>query len=297
MRALLTNHCLHHVGGTEKWVWTVARELLLSGWDVDAFCFIRGDAADRLEAEGVHVSTQVPQGQAYDLVLVNHNTCLHAVREAGVQGPKVYTSHGPHNRMEQPSSGADYYVAVSPEVAAHCHDLGHAAVVITNGLDLEEFQPDGPPASPLRVLSMCKEPLACNMVATACTRLGLPFEGLHYTLKPEWDAAPVVRRNDVVVGCGRSALEGLACGKRVLVFDARANREPRGDGWVTEANVDVLAARNLACRTVNAPMSITQIADALANPPADVEWERPWAEAHCNVFDKVDQYLQLVGIA
>lgn len=290
MRILMTNFALMAVGGTEKWCWTMARELVRREHRVEMFTYRAGEVAKRLEAIGVPVHTEVPAGP-FDLVLCNHGICLNALPKG--EWPIIFTSHGPHNPMEVPPKGADAYVAVTPEVRAGWAWMGMEMTVITNPVDLDEFYPDGPALEPPRVLSMCKIPVACNMVATACVRLGYPFEGVHYTQKPEWHMAAVIRRNDIVVGCGRSAYEGLACGKQVLVFDARNHRQPKADGWMTEANADDLFARNCACRTKDLDWGVTEVTEALLHAPVTRNWQRNFAERNCNVRNKVDQYLEL----
>ena len=92
---------------------------------------------------------------------------------------------------------------------------------------------------------MCKSVATTWMMEDACKALGYVHQWYHYQQQPTWDVATPMRYADIVVGCGRTAIEGLASGSSVLVFDGRQDA-PLADGWVTADNVNELAERNFA---------------------------------------------------
>lgn len=280
------------MGGTEKWTYTLARQFQSAGHDVEVWCFLPGLTSDKLEAIDIPVLQRNScDGRVYDLKLVNQNTCLPMVQ--GAEGYTVFTSHGPLHNLEYAPSGADQYVAVSPEVQEQVEKAGHASTVIYNGLDLEEFSPRmARPEGPTRVLSLCKSVATSWMLKDACKELEWGYTWVNYLQRPVWDVANLIQPHDIVVGCGRSALEGLACGKSVLVFDGRTE-EPRADGWITRQNVDTLRQKNFACRTHNHYWHLPDLVEALKQwEPQD--WSREWCMEHADVRKKAAEYLSLL---
>ena len=291
MKVLLSNHSLAGVGGTEKWTYAMARELQRRGYEVAVFTFACGLTAHKLAERGIRVFDKDVPVEDFDLKLINSSTCLEQLRS--VKGFTVFTSHGPKHPLEMPSSGADAYAAVSPEVQDRVAGLGHRAEVIYNGVDLSEFTAEFTPDaySPPRVLSLCKSVATSWMLSDACNELKWPFTWVNYRERVVWDIAGLIHEHDIVVGCGRSAIEGLACGRAVLVFDGRTE-EPRADGWVTRDNVEHLRRKNFSCRTQNEFWNVQALTEKLlqASPQP---WSRSWAEHHADVRHTASQYLHL----
>jgi len=284
---LLTNHGLLGPGGTEKWTYYTARELSRIGHDVEVFTFRDGLAGTALK-EFCKVTTETPTGD-YDVIYSNHNTCLSQVQALGP--PVIHTCHGPSNRLEVPVLGAWRYVGVSEEVVEGAMDHGIPMRLITNGVDLEEFCPQETPSGPPRVLSMCKSVATSWMLQDACAELGWPYDWVHYTTKPRWEIATLMKEADIIVGCGRTAIEGLACGKEVLVFDGRTD-EPMADGWVTEENVELLRRKNFSCRTNEYWWNVPSLTRTLQQyEPGN--WSRAWAKENADISLKAQEYMKL----
>jgi len=282
VRILLTNHMLEGLGGTQKWTHDMARELHRSH-DVEVFTFIKGHTSDKIE-EFCPVITAV--NSHYDLVMSNHGPCLTVVQDKG--DVVIHTSHGPAHGLERPYPGATQYVGVSEEVR-QAYDP--PMEVITNGVNLLQFKPFEKDWEGVRVASLCKNAGASHMLQDACGELGYAYEWVHYTAKPTWDVANLMRKSDVVVGCGRTAIEGLACGKMVLVFDGRED-EPRADGWITEDNVEELRYRNFSCRTKHEFWDLPNLIEALSHLPGN-GWQRAWAEKNADIRMKAARYIAL----
>jgi hypothetical protein len=80
-----------------------------------------------------------------------------------------------------------------------------------------------------------------SMVTSVCEELGLSWTqvGRHGTMAS--DPAPAIASADIVVGYGRSVLEGMSSGRAAYVFDHRGS-----DGWVTEASYPALERNGFA---------------------------------------------------
>ena len=304
MRILMTNHSLKDTGGTEKWTHALAVEFMRRGHEVDVFTFMRGVTSEKLEEAGARI-VEEPRDE-YNVMFSNHCTCL-GFLTTRLSCPKIHTSHGPAHQLEIPTLGADVYVAVSWEVRARHAALGFYQELIGNGVDLDDFYdrliPPYEPAQPIeprnpRVLSMCKDVNATNMVRIACEQAGMDFDSAHYTDDIVWDVASEMRACDIVVACGRSAIEALACGRDVLVFDWRDPREgPTADGWITEANVRDLAQSNFSCRHRGHHWGLGELIEALKarpSPTGKPGWQRQWASNEADVRKQADAYLALV---
>jgi len=286
MNILLSNFSLEGVGGTEKWVFYTAKELVRLGHSVSVFTTKTGITSGELE-HFCTVITELPTDK-FDLKILNHNLCEQVLRV--IPGTPIFTSHGPLNPLEQPAPGAGLYVAVSKEIQTHHTNLGYSSRVITNGIDLEDYQPTETNNKRPMVFSGCKSVGATRMLVDACKNLGYDLTSVHYTQRPVWDMASLIGAADIVVGCGRTAREALACGKPVLVFDGRRN-EPRADGWITALNVNKLEEKNFACRTRWEYWNLKRLEEELMFVP-EADWCRAWAEENADIRKKVQEYLE-----
>jgi len=187
--------------------------------------------------------------------------------------------------------------------------------VITNGLDLGDFKPivadagrplDFPvyprePRGPAflegspHVLCMCKMEKARDRIHAACDQLGYGFETMQYIMDPVWDTQDRIRQADVVVGCGRTVIEALACNAEALVLDARNEaKSVRTDGWVTKENVEDLRQCNFSTRRHGRPASTEDVKALLCEYPGRSTWGSGWAAKNADVRLKAEDYLSLM---
>lgn len=292
MKILLANHELVNFGGTQTWVYEMARVLVNQGHELTVFCYLRGAFADQMEQRlDVDIIQAPPLRGDYDLAIINHNTCLAAL--SGLDCRKVYTQHGSAHRLETSSGGADAYVGVSEEVVAMLAMAGRERPnLIRNAVDLTRFTPAPTTHEKPRVLILCKNQFGTSLAAQACDRQGMPYTAIQWELNPTWDIAPYIQEADVVISYGRGAIEAMACDKAVLVFDAR-RQDPRADGWVTAENVAHLAQFNFSSRGRNLSWGIEELEQALYayDPAIHTGFGRARAERHHNIEVAANKYL------
>lgn len=278
-----TNH-LDIPAGSETWTYTVVTELQRLGHEVEVFTLSPGELAKRLPV------VEKPAGR-YDLLLINHNSCLRALQ--GVSGYKVFTSHGVYPTLEQPEAGADAYVAVTPEIAMHMSKLGFDAHVIYNGVDTERFSPTAPTNDTLKkVLCMAKGHAAAGLVKEACEELGLTFRWI----QGFWNTEEIINENDLVVTLGRGAMEAMACGRNVLVLDSRAYMDEGilADGMITADNAEEFARKNYSGRTQKRHATKEWLINELQKYDADRgAWLSQYAAKRHNVRLSVARYLEI----
>jgi hypothetical protein len=286
-RILLTNNHLVQPGGSETWTLTVARELVRRGHEVVVYARKIGPFARELPCPVVRKVVG-----DFDLGLVNHSTCFESARPAC--RTVIVTCHGTVPLMEQPLPGADGYVAVSEEVKAHLSERGFDATVIRNPIDCSLFSSWRRPGKRLRrILSLCQGPQANHLLKEVCVREGWELRTIddgHRALGVE----KMMRKADVVVGLGRSAMEGMASGRAVLVLDARTYTPFAMDGLVTPENVRPALECNLSGRRFHLAATEESVAEALAGYDRGLgEFGREFARANLDVARQVDAYLAL----
>ena len=287
MRILLTNHALCGPGGTETWTCQTVWALKEMGHEVSVYTMMPGQIFAELGKYCETVEEIHPD--KYDLVMSNHNTCLYEALCA--EAPIIHTCHGPAHGLEHPVVGAGQYVGVSEEVRLNGASYGFDMEVISNGVDLFHFHPTPQRHDTPRVLSLCKSVGASYMLSDACRLVGYDYEWFHYVEKPLKNVAEAMQEADIVVGCGRTVVEALACGREALVFDGRLD-EPLADGWVTNENVEDLRRSNFSGRRRNYKWGMQQLTRALEQFRPRY-WQRAWAVKHADIHRKAEEYLAL----
>lgn len=292
MKVLLTNNHLNTYGGSETWVITVYEELIALGFDVDVFTFHADDkgASSEIDQDDLLVGKVIRK--RYDLAIVNHQTCLKAVYRYFDVDHIRYVCHGIYPAIEQPLELAQSYVAISEEVKAHLAGKGFNSQVIHNPVNLERYYPktDISEIDRISILSMCQSMNAWwNLI-----KLGYPIYSIKHN-RAERGAMSLDRFDDanLVVGLGRSAFEGLACGRAVLVYDERSyNAHGCYDGMITKENIESLLMNNCSGRRNNLKFDEKVVdLEIKAEYKPSSEYYRSIAEKHFDSKKIVQQLL------
>jgi glycosyltransferase involved in cell wall biosynthesis len=229
MRILVTNNQLDSIGGSETFTFTIIEELVRIGYQVEYFTFKKGFVSALIEEK---LKVYFMSKPSYDLILANHNT---TVEEVYKKGFTIQTCHGIFPKLEQPSSKADAYVAISQEVQNHLAEKDFPSILIHNSINLERFHPEKKVNKKLeRVLSLCHSVEANRFVKEACEIIGVHFQHAYKYHNRIWEIEKVINQVDLVIGLGRSAYEAMACGRPVIVYDNRRYFESCGDGYVKD---------------------------------------------------------------
>ncbi|MGJ6980363.1 hypothetical protein ACSDQ9_07510 [Aestuariimicrobium soli] len=208
MKALLTNTNLSDRGGSQRWVETMAREMLRRGWEVKVFCPGPNTLLPWLPPHS--------SGDTYDLALVNHRDCFREIRRVPIDR-LVYTAHGFLPDQEWVPSGADAYVAVSELTAAH---IPWRSTVIRNPIDIDHFTEVRPVnRTPIRALILSnRASRARDLIRAACRLTGMELREAGMP-NPVDDPAPLINEADIVFTIGRGVPEALACNRNVYAMD------------------------------------------------------------------------------
>ena len=247
MKILMTNNALAERGGSESYLETVSSELRRLAHDVVLYSPRCGATADRLRRDGFTVVEDVEELPSdLDVIHGQHANAVARVRERFPTVPLVFASHSWFVSVEDPVAelGAGAFVAFNDparrRLAAHAATQGKDVVRLTQPVPVSfaDAARDRIGVVPRRaVLVSRRMTLQPARLAKACAALGLEFDWIGQEGRESADPRSEMRACDIVLASGRSALEGMAAGRAVVVVE-----EGGVSGWVSEASYAALEA-------------------------------------------------------
>jgi glycosyltransferase involved in cell wall biosynthesis len=277
LRILLGNNTLSLLAGSETWVYTLAVQLKKMGHTVHCFSPELGIIAQKLadkdipsfaeiNTSGVRPFTTVLEEKVeheYDVIIANHNHIVAYLRSQFPRTPIISTIHGIIHTMpdgrgndvpapEHPAmeSGVNQFVAVSEEV----RDLLRAtynidSVIIRNFIDTDVFKSNKRPRiTNLKTIlfnSNYQSPddPEVQVLREVAKHYGARLMAVGQEFTTTFDMMTLIEQSDIVVGMGRSVLEGVSAGRLGIVH----GRWGTG-GFILPETVDVIRACNFSGR-------------------------------------------------
>jgi hypothetical protein len=245
LRILIAAHALRGPGGTETYAVTVAHQLRRLGHDVTLAAMELGAVSDVARAEGLRVADEPHGDGEYDAILVNDAVVAGPLSERHPEARMVHVAHSDLYEHQLPVAvqGVVDAVVVMSERLERCiraTALDAPIVRLRQPIDVERFRPHSPiRAVPRRALLLSnylhgdrRDALveAWRAEGVECVELGTPTE-------VRLDVVAAIADADIVVGKGRVALEGMACGRAVYLHDMFGT-----DGWVTPERYPAMEA-------------------------------------------------------
>ncbi|HTT93449.1 MAG TPA: hypothetical protein VMF55_02175 [Solirubrobacterales bacterium] len=239
MRILITQ-ARFLLGGTETYAVTVAEQLEWLGHPVKIHAGTASDAGrDLVASRGIELSVGPASKLAgiddVDAVIAQDAACAYALASRRPDLPQIFVTHGfaPIERPAAALEPAPSVVVLNDRVGDHMDAIaGRPPLVrLRQPIDIDRFRPGNasrPKARRVLVLSNYLPADRLRMLEEVCAELGLEVSRLGDGAVKTIDPRPELDRADIVVGYGRSALEGMSMGRATYVWD-RAG----GDGWVT----------------------------------------------------------------
>lgn len=289
MNILITNNHLQNFGGSETFVYFFYRKLKTMGHNVDVFTLNTGDFSKYFSDDLV----SFPKNK-YDLILVNHNTCLKYLLENKIKGKKIYTCHGVIHGLEKPIMGADVYIGISEEVCSYLTSLGFENnYLIRNGIDTIKFSPTkNISETPKKILAACQGKKAREKIKNVCYNLCIEYFGIEDRI---FDVENLYNEVDLVFGLGRTVMEAMACGRNVIVYDERDYMETGYmDGMVTENNVVEIRKNNFSGRRFKfEPTEENIIKEIKKYNKKNGIFNRDYILEENDIINKVIEYLKI----
>jgi hypothetical protein len=268
MELVLGTHGFAGFGGSETYLMTVAQQLERLGHRVTVQAAELGPMADAAEARGVRIARR-----AEDLPEAPHATIVQdgvmalelAKRYPGVA--QLFVGHADAIDLQLPpqlpgvvSAVVIFNDRVAERIAASALEV--ETVRLRQPIDLDWFAPAGRPRDrPQRLLAFSnylRGPRR-ELVDRVCGRLGIEVMDVDTDGGRREDPRGAILAADVVLGYGRSVLEGMACGRPAYVFDHKG-----GDGWVTPESYPALEADGFGGRASETLVTAERLSEDLA---------------------------------
>lgn len=280
MNILLANNTLDILAGSETWTLTMAKELVNLGHKVSAYSDKLGFIAMRLEEIGVKCYRELTSDTSlkpfdfvlheestydFDVIICNHHHITGYLRKKFPKTPIIATIHGILHKNTQTGeiypehpnleANVDRFVAVSEEVQSLLKDVYKIdAELIRNPFDLETFfykpADEGTDKNIKTIMINTnyqgKDDPGVQLIKQVADHYGAQVRAVGANFQPTYEIEHIIKDCDVIVGMGRSVLEGVAMGKIGLVH----GRWGTG-GVITPETVEKLAWYNYSGRNSN----------------------------------------------
>jgi glycosyltransferase involved in cell wall biosynthesis len=319
LRILMGNNTLSLLAGTETWTYTLATRLKQTGHHVECFSPILGAISEQLARDQIpsrrrfskptrFFAKWLPHWK-YDVIIANHNHIADSLRRVFPRTPMISTVHGIIHRMMEANgkeirapghpaidADVDQFVSVSEEVRDVLkRDFALDSIVVRNFLDLDHFKPARPASpKPRRILFNSNynqgTSAEVQIIRQVANHYGADFVAVGLNHGKTSNIKALIEEADVVVGIGRSVLEGVAMGRLGLVHG------PHGTGGVIcPQNVEKLRTHNFSGRhekgRLMTPKEIIALTDQHYNT-RHLEWGMSYIRQDHNVVQAAERYLQ-----
>lgn len=270
MRVLITfSHLL--LGGTETYSVTVAEQLERLGHSTTLHAGTAIDAGrDLVASRGLSLRvgdpTLLSDLDDVDCAIVQDAASAYALAAHRDDLPQAFVVHGLAG-FEHPAGAlrpAPPVIALNDRIAARAAALGPRPEVVRlrQPIDIERFRPRGPSRPRARralFLGNYLDPGHLQLLKRACAELDLELVRVGAEGRQLGTPQDVISDSDIVVGYGRSALEGMAMGRATYVWGHAG-----GDGWVTPETYPALEADGFSGAATGAVVDADRLRSDLA---------------------------------
>ena len=321
LKIILANNTLSLLAGSETWTYTLAVALKNLGHKVYAFSPKLGIISEELAKENILSFNQIStsgvrpftfvleenQDHDYDVIIANHNHIVEYLRKQFPKTPIISTIHGVIHFFEDQKtiapehpaleSGVNQFVAVSEEVQQLLQEKYNIdSVVIRNFIDMARFKTK-------RKISKTPKQILINtnyqsnhdpeveMIRTVAKHYGARLTAIGEGFSQTFDTLKAIEDADVVVGMGRSVLEGVAGGRLGIVH----GRWGTG-GIINEKNIDELRKFNFSGRNSDGKLMTAEelIAEIDANYNKEtIEWGVNYMKRDHNALTSAEAFVRI----
>jgi hypothetical protein len=246
MRALLSLENFDGAGGTETYALTVAQQLDRLGHEAWIYTPNAGLMAEFARAQGVRVVGPAQLPRDCDVVFAQDAATCHELADHYRQAPLVFVAHSRDHALQDPPPLCDAVVVFNDRVRSwiEARSVHPPLTRLRQPIDTWRFAVPRPVrARPSRVLvsSNYVSGARAELLERACRECDLELAWIGgssgQTSSPEVALADA----DIVIGLGRTVLEGMAAGCAAYVYGAIG-----GDGWVTPESYPAFEADGFA---------------------------------------------------
>ena len=253
-------------GGTEVHLVTIGAELLRLGHEVVIYSPELGPIADHARERGVDVVDQLRELPVEcDVVLAQDGIVVYDLAERYPQALNVFRICGDVFDFQSPpqvEGVVDLVVVLSERYAR----LARACAVevpmarLRIPVDIYRLSPVGTiRAQPRSAVILGNYPDRIQAVRAAWERRGIEVDQVGAS-QQRFDIAAALESADIVVGKSRAAVDAMACGRAVYVYDMFG-----GDGWVTPVTYAAMEEDHFAGQATDRVIGVEEMESDLAD--------------------------------
>lgn len=277
MKILLANNSLSMLAGSETWTHTLALQLKKMGHKVEGFSPELGIISEDLEKNDIPCVSAItnsgvkpfsillePKKEfSYDVIICAHNHIARYLRAQFPKTPIICVIHGIIHKMQGPNNTEvdapehpatdvkiDQYIAVSEEIQQLLkREYNIDSILLRNFFDIEKFTSKTPVTKDKPRMFLVNSNYTGNhdpemeLIREVAKHYDAKLAAIGMNFALSLNPMQAIEEADVVVGMGRSVLEGLSAGRLAIV-----NGRWGTGGVIRENNVEELRACNFSGR-------------------------------------------------
>lgn len=297
MRILLSTENFDAFAGMETYSLTVARELMRLGHQTSIYTRLDGAIARHAREQGMRVLGPADLPEEIDAIFAQDAATCHELAAHYPDVVRVFVVHSRDhvlNEVPQLPGVCDAVVVMNDRVGnwAHARARHEPITRLRQPIELSRFRdlrsPRPRPRRALVTSNYVNGPRG-RLLNEACRRAGYSVEWIGTTSRPNAFPEHAIAAADIVVGLGRSALEGMAAGRAVYVYGVLG-----ASGWVTSRSYGQLEADGFAGLTDGRPATLERLISDLRR------WQPDMGEANrdlaCVNHSVRTHAIELVGL-
>ena len=276
MRILLACLSYREFTGSEIYFYELGSALRDAGHDVSIYSqFTNGPLVDKTADISFPTKDTITR-ENYDLLIFSHGRVIWEYIKDVKAKKFINVIRSEVIDLEQPviNDKIDLYVGIRPSIVDYVSsfDINKPVKLIYNPFDLKRFNPKNCKKKNKNKEKVVLFPGSLDYLRYQPLRYLLDlsvkqnFKVLHVgrndystvhpnftTQEPRWDVETVYKECDIVSGIflGRTSIEGLLAGKRVLQFDVDKTGKIKKVYWHTEKDLDKFDKNKVALKFIN----------------------------------------------
>lgn len=277
MKILLACLSYREFTGSELYFYELSSALRDAGHDVSIFSpFVDSPLKDK--TVGINFCTKnVISKESYDLLIFSHGKVIWEYLKNVNTKKTINVIHSEVLDLEEPivDDKVDEYVGIRPTIVEYIKSfpsVNKPVKLIYNPFDTDRFNPKTCKKKKSNKEKVVLFPGSLDYLRYQPLKYLLDlsekqnFKVLHVgrndystvhpnfvTQEPRWDVENLYKECDIVSGIflGRTSIEGLLCGKKVLQFDVDKSGKIKKVYWHTEDNLDKFNKHTVATNFLN----------------------------------------------
>ena len=276
MRILLACLSYREFTGSEIYFYELSSALRDAGHDVSIYSqFTNGPLVSKTTDISFPTRDTIIK-ENYDLLIFSHGRIIWEYIKDVKAKKSINVIHSEVIDLEQPviNDKIDLYVGIRPSIVEYVSsfDVNKPVKLIYNPFDLKRFNPKNCKKKNKNKEKVVLFPGSLDYLRYQPLRYLLDlsvkqnFKVLHVgrndystvhpnftTQEPRWDVETLYKECDIVSGIflGRTSIEGLLAGKRVLQFDVDKTGKIKKVYWHTEKDLDKFDKNKVALQFIN----------------------------------------------